>query len=140
MYATRDDIIKLYGMEFLLAVLPSDMEEEAEQNASIENALLNAGHEIDGHLSARYDVPLPGKPAVLLRPAIDIAIYILAHSAAQSTEAIEKRYDDHLKFLKLVAKGDAGLGADEPKIETGNAGSASGAEFTANDRLFGRGR
>lgn len=138
LYAAKEDIERLYGSEFLSDLLPTDIEEVEAIDASINEALESASSEIDGHLSARYALPLATKPRVLLRPTIDIANYVLANRQSRLTETIETRYEQAVALLKRIANGQAGLGEDEPKVE-GSSGSG-GSAFSANPRKFGRGR
>lgn len=137
MYATKADIIKLYGEEHLDDLLPDDI---ADVDESVDEALISASAELDGHLSARYSLPLKTIPIVLRRPTIDIASYILAARATRLTETISDRYEAAIKLAERMATGKAGLGSDEPTIDTGNGSSQSGSYFSANDRKFGRGR
>ncbi|MGR3484064.1 MAG: gp436 family protein [Paracoccaceae bacterium] len=139
MYATRDDIVRIYGADALDRLTPRDVADPA---ATVDGALSDASAEIDGYLSTRYDLPLGGTPRVLRRPCIDIATYILANSHARMSTTIENRYKEALDLLKMIARGTAGLGADEPeaRIEGSDGGSGSGADFNAQPRRFGRGR
>ncbi|PIE13823.1 MAG: hypothetical protein CSA70_03660 [Rhodobacterales bacterium] len=139
MYADRQTISKLYGQEFLDDLTPDDVDDP---EATIDEALASASAEIDGYLSARYELPLAGQPEVLKRPCVDIAVYVLANSHTRLTDTIETRYKDATSFLKRLSEGKAGLGRDEPSaiVEGSENGSASGADFSARRRLFGRGR
>lgn len=137
MYATKADIVTLYGEEFLLDVLPSDI---ADADASVATALESAAAEIDSYLSARYSLPLAGAPASLKRPAIDIAVYVMANRHSRLTDTMEERYKQATALLGKMATGKAGLGRDEPKIDGGDGEQASsGSAFTARRRSFGRG-
>ncbi len=136
MYATKSDIINLYGQDHLDDLLPDDV---VDADATINSALTSASAEIDAYLSARYALPLTSNPYVLQRPAIDIASYILAARVSRLTETIEERYKDAIKLAKDMGKGVAGLGIDEPKVDTGSSSSQSGSDFSANPRKFGRG-
>jgi len=138
MYATRANIVELYGQVFLDDLLPIDAEEAFDPDAAISKALEIASAEIDAHLSVRYTLPLSGKPRALTRPAVDIAAYILANSHTRLSEEIEKRYDKAVALMERMAMGKAGLGKDEPKIETSSGGSTSGSEFSTRPRMFGR--
>lgn len=138
-YATKQDIAELYGLEYVSDLLPDDLETEEAKDVAINAALENASSEIDGHLSVRYSLPLGTSPQVLKRPCIDIAAYILANRQSRLTVTIETRYEQAVELLKRIAMGKAGLGKDEPRVDTGNGSSQSGASFTANPRRFGRG-
>ncbi len=132
-YASIATIIRIYGDDLLTDITSED----AEQSDAVSGALDQASAEIDGYLSARYSLPLPTAPRVLERPCVDIAVYILAHSHTRLTTTIEDRYKQAVRFLELLSTGKAGLGVDEPAVETG-AGAGSGADFSANPRRWGR--
>ncbi|WP_374425922.1 gp436 family protein [Paracoccus sp. (in: a-proteobacteria)] len=135
-YATTETIARIYGDDFLADITSED----ADQVEAVAEALDQASAEIDGYLSVRYSLPRPTAPRVLERPCVDIAIYILANSHTRLTTTIEDRYKQAIRFLELLSSGKAGLGADEPVIDTGvgGTGSSSGADFSANPRRWGR--
>jgi phage gp36-like protein len=136
-YATEADIIALYGEPALLDVL---RDPENDRETAVPKAIASASAEIDGYLSARYRLPLEHAPAVLIRPATDITLYVLASSHTRLTDELRQRYEDAVAFLKLLAAGKAGLGADEPRVDDGSGGQTGGAAFSAMPRLFGRGK
>jgi len=138
-YATRADIVTIYGADFLEDLTPHDL---ADADAAVDQALEDASDEIDAYLSARYSVPRTPAPRVLRRPCVDIAAYVLANSHTRLTKTMEDRYEQASKLLKMIAKGEAGLGQDEPsaEIEGSDPASPTGADFSARPRLFGRGR
>ncbi|MBI1495398.1 gp436 family protein [Halocynthiibacter styelae] len=140
-YATRSDIVNIYGAEYLEDLTPVDV---ADPQAAVDQALDDASAEIDGYLSARYDLPLPRQPRLLRRPCVDIAAYILANAHTRLTDTMEKRYDQAISFLTKIAAGKAGLGADEPDADLPATGSVSSGEeglsFSARPRRFGRNR
>lgn len=136
MYATKADIIRLYGEDHLNDLLPDDL---SDIDASIVEALTSASAEINAHLSARYIIPLASNPEVLKRPAVDIASYILAARVSRLTEVMDDRYKAAIELVEKMATGKAGLGADEPRVDTGSGTSQSGSSFSAQPRKFGRG-
>lgn len=136
-YASEADIVALYGETTLLDTLADP---EADRATAVPKAITSASAEIDGYLSVRYRLPLPSSPAVLIRPASDITLYVLASSHTRLTDELRQRYEDAIAFLKLLATGKAGLGADEPRIENGTGGQTSGAAFFAKPARFGRGK
>lgn len=138
-YASKQDIERLYGLEYLADLLPSDLEDEVDIDAAINDALESASSEVDAYLSVRYTLPLPAAPKALRRPTIDVAAYVLANRQSRLSETIETRYDQTINFLERLSVGKAGLGADEPKVESGSGTSQSGSEFSANKRKFKRG-
>jgi len=136
-YASEADIIELYGELALLDTLADPVNDRL---TAVPKAIASASAEIDAYLSARYRVPLASAPAVLVRPAIDITLYVLASAHTRLTDELRKRYEDAIAFLARLSTGRAGLGADEPRVDDGAGGQTSGAAFEAQPRLFGRGR
>jgi len=135
-YATRTDIEDLWGADFLGDLLPDDVVLED----AVAGALDRASAEIDAHLSARYPLPLDAAPQVLVTPAVNIAVYMLANRHAALTTTIEDRYEQAIDLLKRIAEGKAGLGDAEPRVSAEAGTSTGGATFSANERLFGRDR
>jgi len=135
-YATRTDIDAIYGPDFLTGML----DEGVDPDEAVGHALDMASTEIDTHLSARYRLPLANAPAALKLPTINIAIYTLANRHTFLTQTIRERYEDAIALLKRIADGKAGLGMDEPVIETGEGASDGGAAYFGHERLFERGR
>ena len=95
MYATREALISRFGSEIAELELNFDKPQEA-----TENAIQDATEEIDGYLAVRYPLPLPNVPNNLKRIACDIARYRLY--TREPSEAVTKRYDDAIAFLKGV--------------------------------------
>jgi phage gp36-like protein len=133
-YATQAQLEQVWGEGFVTGILPEDVEPAD----AVASALQSASDEIDVYLSVRYPLPLEAAPASLVTPAANIAVYILANRHTALTETIEERYKQTIKMLERIADGKAGLGQDEPKVSTGEDGSAGGAAFSANDRIFSR--
>ena len=95
MYATREALISRFGSEIAELELMHDNPQDA-----TENAIQDATEEIDGYLAVRYPLPLPNIPNNLKRIACDIARYRLY--TREPSEAVTKRYDDAITFLKGV--------------------------------------
>lgn len=134
-YASRDDIVEIWGAEFFTDILPED----ANELAAVAGALRLASDEVDLHLSARFTLPLANQPAVLIGPTVDIAVYKLANRHSALTKTIEDRYENACDLMKRIADGKAGLGADEPSVSNEPNTSKSGAAFSAEPRIFTRG-
>ncbi|WP_068317517.1 gp436 family protein [Polycladidibacter hongkongensis] len=124
-YASIDELTRAIGEDELLTLADPQRSGKADL-ALVQTALDDASAQIDGYLTMRYQLPLTGKPVLLRRQAIDIAVYLLAQSHAQLTEAIETRYKHAVRFLERVADGKAGLGLAEP--EATNPGDADGSD------------
>lgn len=133
-YATRADIDKIYGSEFVTDLL----DEGVDVDIAFADALGRASAEIDVHLSARYSLPLASAPKALVMPCINIGIYHVALSHSHLTENMRERYKDAIDMLKRIADGKAGLGTDEPSVSDEPGASDGGAFFSANERKFSR--
>lgn len=133
-YATKAMIEDIWGESFVADLIGADVNGDT----AVNRALDQASGEIDTHLSARYKTPIEGQPAALVTPCVNIAVYNLAIRHTALTTTIEDRYKHAVDLLKRIADGRAGLGADEPGVETEDGKSASGAAFYTSWRLFGR--
>ncbi len=108
-YATLQNLIDRFGEDELLRL--SDHAGNGAIDANVvDGKLADADAEIDGYLAGRYTLPLQTVPEALRRIACDVARYHLHDDRA--TEQVTKRYDDAIKFLRMVSKGDVQLGVD----------------------------
>lgn len=102
----------------------------------ITDALQAASLTIDSYLRERYTLPL-SQPTIdaspLARTCGDIARYEL--NPSQEIEAVSKRHDKALRWLRDLANGVVGLGGGEPEPAGGGAVVISGP-----GRVFGRDR
>lgn len=131
-YATQADIVDRYGEADLLVI--ADRNGDAVVDADVvARALADAAAEIDTYVSAKYALPLPSVPDVLVRINVDIAVYRLSTDAAQATEERRQRYEDCLAQLKDISKGIASLGISQPPPS-----SNGGAVLIGNARIFKR--
>ena len=133
-YATQQDIIDRYSLDELLILTDRDRDDQPD-TAVVDRALDDATAEIDTYLSARYQMPLPTVPDVLLRLCVDIAIYRLSTDRAGGTEERRKRYEDATRLLVRISTGEVSLGLPTPPK------SSNGAVLVAGPgRQFKRGR
>ncbi|MBB3231707.1 gp436 family protein [Halomonas stenophila] len=128
-YITLQDLIDRFGQDELLQL--ADDGAGAIDQGEIDLAISDAGGEIDGRVAAGgYDVPLDPVPSIIQAYACDIARYRLYDEHA--TDQVTKRYEDAIKFLRAVAKGEVLLGiggdADEP--------TAGSADFQSAGRVM----
>jgi phage gp36-like protein len=130
-YATKQDMIDRFK-ELELIQLTNEVVEPATviDDTVLGRVLADADAEIDGYLVGRYALPLATVPPVLTPLACDLARYRLYDDRA--TEQVTKRYDDAVKMLRLIAKGDVSLG---PNGST-PAPQVGGPTVVANDRVF----
>ena len=130
-YATQADLEARYGAEEVLQL--ADRNGDGVIDAGVvEQALADAGAEIDGYLGSRYQLPLAGAPQIVNVYACDIARYRLYANAA--TEEVRNRYQDAIKFLKLAAEGKVMIGPSNGSAPR----EAAGAEMVSGGRVFGR--
>lgn len=119
-YCTQADLIERFGEAELLAIA-RDESGMAIDTAVVERACEDASGEIDGYVSAAgYPVPLSPVPRIVIANACDIARYRLYDEHA--TDQVQKRYDDAVKFLRSVSRGEVKLG-----ISTGPSSSSAGS-------------
>jgi len=99
----------------------------------LDQALEDAGAEIDTYLAARYRLPMTLAPRFLAGVCCDIARYRLVGAGTADTEEILTRYRDAVKFLTLVADGRVTLGVDPAGslVQPGNT-----VQFNSGTRIF----
>lgn len=119
-YATQADIVALYGEQTLVRVADKNKDRVADPEV-VSAGLQAADDTINMYLSAQYGVPLPYVSGGMRKIAIDIAVYTMAFDQAVRTEEMRLRYEDAIAQLKMIAKGDIGIGA--PPQDTDGDGS-----------------
>ncbi|MDD2870089.1 phage protein Gp36 family protein [Neomegalonema sp.] len=108
-YASAQDMIDRFSAQQLREVTDPDAAEI--RTEALERALEDAAAEIDGYLEGRYRLPLAAPPPSLKLLACDIAIYrLLTLRQIDVMEDQRKRYEDVLRFLRSLAKGEINLG------------------------------
>ena len=122
-YATQADLESRYSERDLRLV--TDPQAQSIDDTRTKQALDDAQSEIDSHLGQRYQLPLQtlvasvldplvpfvaqalATPSVLKRLACDIAIYRLQTlRPADDVKDARHRYEDTLKTLRMMAKGE----------------------------------
>ena len=106
-YATQSDITTLYS-EDALYVADRDGDGVPDE-AAITRALASASSEIDSFIGVRYTLPLASSTDLLVQFCVDIAIYRMALGRDVLSEAHRQRYDDAIKHLKEISRGNASL-------------------------------
>lgn len=110
-YITRADLIKKPGKELLEQLTDRDGLGKIDDGV-LNDAITEAGVEIDAYLKGRYAVPLSPVPDIIKNKARDLVVYHLyIHEPPDQTA---KRYNDAIKFLREVRDGDIDLGVDDP--------------------------
>ena len=131
-YCTLQNLKDRYG-ETELIQLTDPANASAIDTAVLNAAIADADAEINSYLTA-YTLPLATIPANFERLACDITRYYLYGTAV--TELVQKRYDDAVSYLKLVAKDTIKLAPDTSGTvveETSNS-----VEFSSSPSVFGR--
>lgn len=132
-YATRPEIEALYGGDELRAVLnlAADAELSEVDIARVDQALAESAGQIDAYIGPRYTLPLPVVPDVLRGFAIDMAMYRIALRNGRPRDELRTRYEDAIKFLAAIGKGNANL----PGVD-GGATSEDAASGSSDDVQF----
>lgn len=131
-YATQQHMVDRFG-DTELVQLTDRTNAGYIGTAVLNQAIADADTEINGYLAGRYALPLTSTPPVLITYACDIARYRLYDDRA--SEQVTKRYNDALKFLQMVAKGDISLGLDTSGTPPPSSG---GPTVEAAERVFTR--
>lgn len=138
MYALKQDIIDRIGVDELHVLADRDRDQIPDEEA-ITQALTDASTTIDTYVSRRYPVPLNPVPGIALTLCVTIAVYFLADRAGAMTDERRRRYEDAIKLLEQIAKGEVGLGMPTPGEQP--SGDVKGGILVSNEpRAFGRSR
>ncbi|MEX0732846.1 MAG: DUF1320 domain-containing protein [Aquisalimonadaceae bacterium] len=131
-YATQQNIIDRYGQDVLLLAADRDGDGQVDSEA-VDQALADADAEIDTYLAAKYALPLAVVPDVLVRLAVDIALFRVEATADVISEERRQRYKDAVALLARMARGEVSLGLPDPPV------SANGAvHISSEKRRFNR--
>jgi len=112
MYCTIEDI-RRYVAENELTELTDDQSAGSVDTDIVDGIITDAADEVNSYLQARYTVPLASVPRFISQLTIDIAIYRLykRRFAMAMPESLERSYQNALKNLRLIQKGDVSIGA-----------------------------
>lgn len=123
-YATQQDIIDRGVTEAELLQLVDDENSGnlagANPQLRVNAALDEASARIDSYCRQRYTVPLQSS-AIVKATAVTIAIKELFARRRRVPDDVKERYDEAIKFLMDVSKGNASL--DQPTGATAQTGS-----------------
>lgn len=128
-YAQQSDIDTRYGSNLLLTIADRAGDGVVDTDAVL-LALSDADDTINSHLAERYQLPLTTVPPLLVKVAVDLAVYSLS---ILPTEEIRTRYTDAVKVLKNIATGVQQLGLAPPPATSGQQ-----ATLVSPPRAFGR--
>lgn len=133
MYTTQQQMIDRFGQAELIQLTDRDGTAGAIVAAVLDAAGVAADAIIDTHLSGRYQLPLASVPTVLISIGADLRRFNLYDDAAP--EQITKRYDEAMKLLRAIAKGEISLGLTAAGDAPGPAGTA---QMESGGRVFDR--
>lgn len=135
-YATQSDMAARFGEDELIEL--TDRERAGQIDVTVlESGLADASAEIDSYLAGRYAVPLAQAPRFLAGLCCDIARYRLCGTGMRTTEEINDRYKNAVRFLEKVASGAVSIG---PAPATGQVPAADNpVMFNAGEKVFRRG-
>lgn len=103
-YASTAELENALGAERYAAITDRDGDDVVD-TAGVEDALEGASSMIDSYI-ARW-LPLSTVPPSIRRACIDIAVHDLAGEHATDQE--RKRFEDAMRWLRDLARGDASL-------------------------------
>lgn len=129
-YCTKADILKMLP-ESQLIRLTDDEGASAVNDGRVTEAIDSAAEEIDTYLGSRYVLPLSSTPPVLGKLNVDMAIYNLySRVKEQVPETRKERYQNAVRFLMKLAKGEVSIGSQPPPDppESGQYEGSSKAE------------
>lgn len=136
MYASIPDMLNSYPQSELIERTNLDDEAATAINAAVlSKALADAQAEIDGYLG-RYTLPFATVPALLNRLCRMIArknLYFDAPPSGTEKPQWRRDYDDAVRMLESISKGDIDLG-------TQTAPHPATVAKTVNHRVFTRDR
>jgi len=133
-YGSIQAMVDRFGEREMIQISDRSGQANGVDEAAVQRALEDAGAEIDGYLAGRYKLPLSTVPRVLVNVGCDITRYRLYDDRV--TEAIQKRYDDAVKFLTNISTGKIGLGLDT--TATAQVPTNGGPTMDAPARVFSR--
>ena len=115
-YCTTNDLVDRFGEHELIML--TDRGNTGSVDAQVAGAAIaDASALIDGYLGGRYALPLSAVPSVLPKLCGDIARFNLYDNSVP--DAVQKRFDAAMAFLKSVGKGEVRLGlSDSEEVAT----------------------
>lgn len=136
-YATIESMIEVFGDEDLTKITDTQPPYTGEINvAKLQRAIDAANSEVDSHLSAKLNVPTVINSAFVQTLAHDIARYRVVLGNARESKRDVERYDDAVKNLEKINKGEQGTGASTNEVNA--APSVNLAQMTSGrDSVFG---
>lgn len=133
-YLTLASMIALFGTQEMLELSQlHDPDATEPDNERIQANIDSAEAEANSYLAGRYSLPFALVPLVLKEKVADIARYKL--DSIRAREDVRQRYEDAIRWLKLVAAGTIDLGLDDGGEEVSIAASPA-AKGGRRNRAF----
>ena len=126
-YSTKQNLIDRFDEAELIQLTDSACLGVIDDEV-VNAAIADADAEINSYLTA-YDLPLAVVPVNFVRMSSDIARYYLYED--RPTETVQKRYDDAIKYLMMIAKGIILLDTGIPTATAGHV------VIESSDNVFG---
>lgn len=132
MYCNKQSLVEQFGQQELIDLTDRNSLGKIVDGV-LERAIKDASAEMDGYIGSRYQLPLSHVPEILLSIACDITRYRLYDNAP--TDVVTTRYNNQIKFLKSVSKGEVTLGISTEGVQ---ATSTDFAEMKSAGSVFSR--
>ncbi len=136
-YCTLADLLEKISEDELIAIT-DDTGAGAVDTDKADRAIADADAEIDAYCARLYQVPFATVPPMIRKQSVAIALYNLYQGRHGATEDRQRDYDNAVKFLKLVNKGDISLGV-LPAPAAPEDTTAAAAKVSARDKIFSPG-
>lgn len=131
-YCTKQDLFDRFGDKEIIRLTDRSHQGVLDETV-LDGAIADAGAEIDGYLAGRYRLPLASVPVLLQRIACTMVRFYL-HTVA-APEDVRKGYDDAVRTLKGISRGEIALGLDAVGAKQPSLG---GVESKSGGKVFGR--
>jgi phage gp36-like protein len=131
-YCTQADILEQISLSELIQ-FTDDSGLGAVDASVVERAIADADAEIDSYAAVRYPVPFAPVPAMIRKTSVEMAVYNIFARRRGATPARKERYDNAIRFLRSVAKGEVSIGSDAPAESAADGIEAS---TLADDKIF----
>lgn len=111
-YLTPAKMSELFGAQEMLELSQLyDPDAISIDEPRVQANIDSAEAEVNSYLSIRYALPLTSVPLVLTEKTADIARYKL--DSIRPRDDVRQRYEDAIKWLRLVCDGKIDLGLDD---------------------------
>lgn len=137
MYCTLSDIEKHINKETLLFLTDDDKNGFVDSKV-VESAIEKADALIDAILGNSYPLPFSQIPALIKNISVDIAIYeIYSRHPEIKSESVHKNFNDALKTLLRIVRGEINLGNEFSRLNKNKSESTTCEEekFFSRDSL-----